>query len=126
MEQFLQNIKKAKAQPDTNLVEISVNETGQVVLSPEIARELGLVPGARGFADIVDGTLRLRRPLTMLSKVYLEPTSACNLACRTCMRNTWNEEMGSLSMDTFDQVLEGLSEFDPVPMVFFGGFGEPL
>jgi MoaA/NifB/PqqE/SkfB family radical SAM enzyme len=126
MEQFLQNIQKAAAKPDSHLVEIKVDEQGQIVLSPEIARELGLVPGARGFADVVDGTLRLRRPLTQLSKVYLEPTSACNLACRTCMRNTWNEEMGSLSMDSFARILEGLSAFDPVPMVFFGGFGEPL
>ena len=29
-------------------------------------------------------------------------------------------------MDTFTRVLDGLAAFDPLPLVFFGGFGEPL
>jgi MoaA/NifB/PqqE/SkfB family radical SAM enzyme len=61
-----------------------------------------------------------------LSRVYLEPTNACNLGCRTCMRNAWEEPLGKMSMQTFEQVMQGIQTFTPAPMVFFGGFGEPL
>ena len=42
------------------------------------------------------------------------------------MRNVWDEPVGEMSMDTFSQVMDGLKEFSPTPLVFFGGFGEPL
>ena len=61
-----------------------------------------------------------------LNKLYIEPTNRCNLDCRTCMRNSWNESMGNMSMDVFRQIIEGVKLFSPVPEIFFGGFGEPL
>jgi MoaA/NifB/PqqE/SkfB family radical SAM enzyme len=42
------------------------------------------------------------------------------------MRNTWNEAGGMMSSTVFNQALEGLKSFSPVPSIFFGGFGEPL
>lgn len=67
-------------------------------------------------------------PLSALTlrKLYVEPTSLCNIACRTCIRNIWDEPAGRMSAATFARVLEGLVAFTPVPEVFFGGFGEPL
>ena len=70
--------------------------------------------------------LRMRQPVTHLAKVYIEPTNCCNLECRTCIRNTWDEPMGKMSPKTFRRILKGLQSFSPVPSVFFGGFGEPL
>lgn len=64
--------------------------------------------------------------MEILSKLYIEPTNRCNLDCRTCIRNTWQEPMGEMSEATFDEILLGLKEFSPRPRVFFGGFGEPL
>ncbi|MBP1762906.1 MAG: putative oxidoreductase [Firmicutes bacterium] len=61
-----------------------------------------------------------------LKKLYIEPTNRCNLDCRTCMRNSWDEPMGNMSEDAFRHILDGLKTFSPVPEVFFGGFGEPL
>ena len=65
-------------------------------------------------------------PPARLAKVYVEPTSRCNLACRTCMRGAWGEPLGDMDAATFDRLLASLSALDPVPDVFFGGIGEPL
>jgi len=61
-----------------------------------------------------------------LAKIYIEPTNQCNLKCRTCIRNVWDEPQGMMSEEIFSRVMEGLRAFSPVPTVFFGGFGEPL
>lgn len=104
----------------------SVDADGRLVLPPELALRLGLTPGASVILDEEANSLRVRRPVEQLAKVYLEPTSRCNLTCRTCIRNAWEEPLGDMSEQTFARVLEGLAAFDRLPSVFFGGLGEPL
>ncbi len=41
-------------------------------------------------------------------KVYVEPTNACNLACRTCVRHSWDEPEGFMEWATFEAVVDGL------------------
>ncbi len=105
---------------------IKIDETGRLVLPPEIAMRFGLAPGASVEIEDEAGSLRLHRPVTHLAKLYIEPTARCNLACRTCIRNVWDEVPGDMSDTTFAAVLDGLAAFAPPPTVFFGGFGEPL
>jgi len=109
---------------DRNLF-AQVDNDGRLVLPPELAARYGLAPGCR--LPLAEGAaeLRLLRP-SRLSKLYIEPTNQCNLDCRTCMRNVWEEPLGMMSDAVFDRVVEGLKDFSPVPTVFFGGFGEPL
>ncbi len=126
MDPFPYSIKGPKAEPLEIQSELHVDQAGRIIVPPELAARLGLTPGAKIPVEVVGDGLRLQRPLTSLAKVYIEPTSACNLACLTCMRNTWDEAMGNLTMETFEHILDGLKAFDPVPAVFFGGFGEPL
>ena len=76
--------------------------------------------------DEGENHFRLHRPVTQLTKVYVEPTVACNLDCITCFRNDWDQPMGSMSEATFARVLDGLRGLDPIPSVYFGGIGEPL
>ncbi len=103
-----------------------VDEQGRLVLPPELSARLGLTPGVTVHIDEVDQSWYLRRPITRLDKVYIEPTSLCNLTCRTCIRNVWDEPTGQMSAATFGCIVGGLREF-PLPLtVFFGGFGEPL
>ena len=104
----------------------SVDADGRLVLPAEVTARLRLVPGTSVSLDQEQDSYRLRRPVEQLAKIYVEPTSRCNLTCRTCMRNAWEEPMGDMSEGTFDHLLEGLKAFDPLPTVFFGGFGEPL
>ena len=92
----------------------------------KLAARLGLAPGSRvPIAQLKDG-VQLRRPVTQLAKVYIEPTNRCNLSCRTCVRNTWDEEQGDMAQTTFKKIMAGLRKLKPKPAVFFGGLGEPL
>ncbi len=104
----------------------TVDTDGRLVLPPEVANRLGLRPGISVTLDEEPNSARLRRPVEQLAKVYVEPTSRCNLTCRTCIRNAWAEPLGDMSEETFTRLLEGLAAFDRLPAVFFGGFGEPL
>ena len=56
-------------------------------------------------------------------KVYVEPTNACNLACATCVRHSWDEPEGFMDWATFEAVVDGL---EPGGTVAFMGLGEPL
>ena len=60
-------------------------------------------------------------------KVYIEPTSMCNLNCSICFRHGWiNEQIGHIASDRFDRLAAQLSHMDSVEEIFFGGMGEPL
>ncbi len=45
-----------------------------------------------------------------LRKVYVEPTNACNLDCRTCVRHAWDEPEGFMEWLVYERVVEGLAE----------------
>ncbi len=107
-------------------IELHVDAEGRLVISPEIAQRLGLTPGATVHADLDGNTLRMRQTIHRLSKVYVEPTTHCNLGCLTCVRNVWDEAMGYMSGATFTRIMEGVQDFPLPQKIFFGGFGEPL
>lgn len=61
----------------------------------------------------------------MLRKLYIEPTTKCNLNCKMCFRHTWfDEPICDLSLEAFQWVLETMPK--TVETIFFGGMGEPL
>jgi MoaA/NifB/PqqE/SkfB family radical SAM enzyme len=103
-----------------------VNEDGNLVLPPELARRYGLLPGAKIRIESNTNRLTLLRPVNQLAKVYIEPTNRCNLDCVTCIRQSWDEPLGAMSSETFSRIIEGLRSCDPPPDIFFGGLGEPL
>ena len=102
-----------------------VNAAGHIVLPPEVAAQLGLMPGAEVRLEATQNGLCLHRPVTHLAKVYIEPTIDCNLDCVTCFRNGWDEPTGRMTDETFAAILAGLRELNPLPTVYFGGIGEP-
>lgn len=110
----------------TSSVWVDVDEDGRLAVPPELAERMGLRPGARLRVEAGANDLRLHRPVSQLSKVYIEPTNRCNIACRTCMRNSWEVALGQMREATFARILEGLRAVTPTPSVFFGGIGEPL
>ena len=73
-----------------------------------------------------------------LRKIYVEPTNACNLNCKTCIRHAWNEPEGFMEWATFEAVVDGLTEAageggsgkgaseHAAGTVAFMGLGEPL
>lgn len=61
----------------------------------------------------------------MLRKLYIEPTTRCNLNCKMCFRHTWfDEPICDLSLEDYRHVLETMPK--SVEAIFFGGMGEPL
>ncbi len=61
----------------------------------------------------------------MLKKLYIEPTTGCNLNCKMCFRHTWfDEPICDLSLEHFRRVIASMPA--SVETIFFGGMGEPL
>jgi MoaA/NifB/PqqE/SkfB family radical SAM enzyme len=79
-----------------------------------------LISGFTGNGGIVS------LPIDMLAKLYVEPTNRCNLDCRACMRQGWEEALGFMEFELFKEIMDGLSFLPEPPVIFFGGFGEPL
>jgi MoaA/NifB/PqqE/SkfB family radical SAM enzyme len=104
----------------------TIDSQGHLALPGEIAQDVALGPGSSLPITVTPEGMLVRWPLSQLREVYIEATSRCNLSCRTCMRNAWDEPMGHMAPETFDRVLESLSGQQPPVTVFFGGFGEPL
>ena len=62
-----------------------------------------------------------------IAKVYIEPSSRCNLNCRMCPRNTWKDEtLGDMEMALFDNLIDQVHSIETINTVFFGGVAEPL
>ena len=60
-------------------------------------------------------------------KVYIEPTSTCNLNCKICFRHGWiDEKLGYMSMECFDRLADSVRQISTLKEAFFGGMGEPL
>ncbi|MDR3573649.1 MAG: SPASM domain-containing protein [Anaerolineaceae bacterium] len=107
-------------------LQVEVDEQGHLILPPEISKRFGLVPGAVIQVEEGSSRLNISRSSAALAKIYIEPTNLCNLDCRTCMRNVWDEPLGLMSDETFSKILQGAKQFSSTPTIFFGGFGEPL
>ena len=103
-----------------------VDEQGRLIFPAEVATQFGLQPGSKFRLENGGNRIQMHRPVTHLTKVYIEPTDQCNIACRTCIRNSWDENLGRMSKETFSQILESVQQLTPVPTIFFGGLGEPL
>jgi organic radical activating enzyme len=105
---------------------IYVNEDGNLVIPKELSRHYGLEPGAELVFEQTANTILLRRPITHLARIDIEPTNNCNLTCSTCIRNVWDAPTGWMKENTYRQILAGVKSCDPIPTIFFGGYGEPL
>jgi MoaA/NifB/PqqE/SkfB family radical SAM enzyme len=103
-----------------------VDETGRLVLHPDVTAQYGLNQGAQVRIDHVENYIRIHRPVTHLAKVYIEPTNRCNLACSMCMHRTWDEPQGEMSWEVFTSIQDSLKRLTEIPTIFFGGLGEPL
>jgi MoaA/NifB/PqqE/SkfB family radical SAM enzyme len=90
-----------------------------------IQKALGIEPNAEFRIVAHPDRVELFPNIHSLGKLYIEPTSNCNLNCRTCIRHSWNEKTGNMDWSVFQLIVEQLKEFPHVHTVMFGGFGEP-
>lgn len=100
---------------------------GMLELPSDLVAELNLTGGVELHVEKLQEGIRILRPLTWLGKLYIEPTNQCNLSCRTCIRNGWEDaSLGFMEVGIFEKLMEGVSNLPKPPLVFFGGYGEPL
>jgi tungsten cofactor oxidoreducase radical SAM maturase len=78
------------------------------------------------WLDERNGELLLLPCLPDIQKLYIEPTTYCNLHCRTCIRNTWNDPIEHMSMQTFQRVVDSLGFLPDLKRIVFTSFGEPF
>ncbi len=102
-----------------------VNKDGSFTIPSQLVQKLGLNHAAKINMTLEGDNLVLLPNIHSLAKVYIEPTSKCNLSCKTCIRNTWKEPMGDMDIKTFDALIEQLKSFKELQSIMFGGFGEP-
>lgn len=99
-----------------------------LTLPADLLAPAGLDTGDELIGEAGADGLRLKADA--LHKVYVEVTSACNLACATCIRNAWAEPLGHMPLARFARLLDGLPAVSASPhhsvTVSLSGFGEPL
>ena len=100
-------------------------DNSSISLPAEAAKRLGLSAGTRLDIVIQRDRVELLPDIHSLSRVYVEPTSRCNLTCRTCIQRTWDEPKGDMAPAVFKKLLTDLSRFPHLESVMLGGFGEP-
>lgn len=97
----------------------------RLALPDEVATRLGMTAGSRLRVRARRDRIELFPDIHGLSRLYVEPTTRCNLACRTCIRSTWQETLGDMDMELFGSLTRQLAGIDSLRSVMFGGFGEP-
>src|SRR5690606_17422668 len=110
----------------TSLRAVQLDDQGHLILPEEIMRAYRFAPGSTLHLTMTEEGFIVAPSEDRLARVYIEPTNACNLDCRTCMRNVWDEPIGWMQSNTFERILKGVQALDPKPGIFFGGIGEPL
>ncbi len=105
---------------------VTCDPQGRLVLPADFHMGREPAPSAEYWLDANEGDLILRPRRPDARKLYLEPTTGCNLHCRTCIRNVWGDPEAKMSMETFRRILEALPGLPQLNRVVFTGFGEPL
>ncbi len=105
---------------------VTVDDQGRLNL-PEATRKRQSEAAGNGYwLEEREGDLIFHPRVPDVRKLYLEPTTACNLNCRTCIRNVWEDPAALMSMTTFEQLMGNLDTLPDLKRVVFTGFGEPL
>lgn len=103
-----------------------IDSDSRIVVPDRYRKQWGLTPETELIIQETAEGLILRPVDPPLKKIYVEPTSACNLNCQTCVRNTWEEKIGFLETATFREMINDLKGVSSLETIAFWGIGEPL
>jgi tungsten cofactor oxidoreducase radical SAM maturase len=107
-------------------ITLKEDQPGHLGLPSSLCRRYGLEPGQALLLEKTASGLALHPLRPDVRKVYLEVTTRCNLECRTCVRNVWDEPLEDMDEATFERVVFGLRALPELREVVVGGYGEPL
>jgi tungsten cofactor oxidoreducase radical SAM maturase len=108
------------------MAKVKTDNEGRLILPDEYLERRHISSDVEYWLDEREGDLIFHPCLPDVRRLYIEPTTRCNLHCRTCIRNAWGESEALMSMATFHRLLEGLDHLPELNRVVFTGFGEPL
>lgn len=103
-----------------------LDKDGTLNLPEAFLNRRRLPEGLEWWVNQRDSAIILLPRMPDLRKLYLEPTTVCNLACRTCIRNVWEDPRAHMELETFHRLVEQTKEFPKLQRVVFSGLGEPL
>jgi tungsten cofactor oxidoreducase radical SAM maturase len=105
---------------------VVVQPDGACQLPEESLRWRQAPQGVECWLDQRDGALILLPRQPDLRRLYVEPTTACNLNCRTCMRNVWEDAVAYMDVEVFRQLVEQTAALPELQRIVLSGLGEPL
>jgi len=105
---------------------VKSDEKGCLILPEAFFQRRHIPPNIEYWLDEREGDLILHPCLPDMRKIYIEPTTSCNLHCRICIRNIWGDPEAHMTMNTFQRLVESLDKLPSMVRVVFTGFGEPL
>jgi tungsten cofactor oxidoreducase radical SAM maturase len=105
---------------------VKTDEQGRLILPDGFLQRRHISSNIEYWLDEREGDLILHPRLPDVRKLYIQPTTGCNLHCRTCIRNVWDNPEAHMALNTFQRILESLEELPDLTRVVFSGFGEPL
>jgi len=105
---------------------VKTDELGRLIIPDSFSQRRHISPNTEYWLDEREGDLILHPRLPDIRKLYIQPTSCCNLHCRTCIRNVWEDPEAQMPMDTFHRLVQSLDNLPNLARVVFTGFGEPL
>lgn len=103
-----------------------MGKDGCIRLPEDLLRRQQLSDGMEWWLNQRDAALILLPRLPDLRKLYVEPTTVCNLNCRTCIRNVWEDPQAHMPLEVFQQLMEQARALPELQRVVFSGLGEPL
>jgi tungsten cofactor oxidoreducase radical SAM maturase len=105
---------------------VKTDAQGRLILPEAFLQRRHISSNMEYWLDEREGDLILHPCLPDVRKLYIQPTTGCNLHCRTCIRNVWDVPEAQMSMNTFQRLVESLDKLPHLTRVVFSGFGEPL
>jgi tungsten cofactor oxidoreducase radical SAM maturase len=103
------------------------SKNGQgLILPPAFLERRHLSENLEYWLDAREGELILLPRLPDINKLYIEATTGCNLQCRTCIRNIWDDPQALMSKETFQNLLASVEKLTDLKRIVFSGFGESL
>lgn len=114
------------AEKNDPVLRIAVTPDGNLRLPESLKERWAITEESELLVNDTREGIVIRPAAPPLSKIYVEPTTACNYHCRTCVRNTWEEKIEFMAFATFKKMIEDLKSVKTLREIAFWGIGEPL
>jgi hypothetical protein len=101
------------------MIKIKIDQKGRLIF-PELNRDYFDFSSLPEFwLEEKEDAYILHQRLPNVRKIYLEPTTGCNLKCRTCIRQVWEDGEAQMSNSTFQKFLNCLPELPQLERIIY-------